>query len=406
MPGQSLSSSSFLPDRMTAAERRAGIGLASVFALRMLGMFLILPVFSVAAKQFPGGEDYTLIGIALGAYGLTQAVCQIPFGMASDRLGRKPVIIGGLLMFAAGCLVAALADTLYGVIAGRVLQGAGAISAAVTALAADLTREQHRTKIMAMIGSSIGLVFAASLVLAPLLFALIGLKGIFLLTGLLSLLAIIVVMRWVPSAPPISPSRHFASRQVLLDARLLRLNFGIFALHLLQMALFVVIPGTLKSVGQLPLSAHWQVYLPAVLASFLLMVPAILYAERHGKVKPVFLGAIALLGLTEAGLALGREHFPFLVFLILSFFVAFNTLEALLPSQVSRIVPAPMRGMALGVYNTTQAIGLFAGAGVGGWLLQHCGSDTVFAAGTVLALLWLLVAAFMQEAAPHQPLSV
>ena len=384
-------------DSMSSAERRAGVGLASIFALRMLGLFLILPVFSLAAQKLPGGDNLTLVGIALGAYGLTQAVFQIPFGMASDRLGRKPLIVFGLLLFAAGCLVAALANDIYFLIGGRILQGAGAISAVVTALAADLTREQHRTKVMAMIGSSIGLVFAGSLVIAPLLYAVVGLHGLFVITGVLSLAAIVVVTHVVPPSPPLQRSQGAAGAAALLDPQLLRLNFGIFSLHLMQMAMFIVIPSALKTVGGLPLPEHWKVYLPAVLASFALMVPAILYAERRGRMKQVFVAAIGLLLLTEIGFIFGRESFFALALLVLSFFVAFNVLEAMLPSLVSRVAPIKLRGLALGVYNTTQAAGLFAGAGMGGYLVQNVGGDAVFMVCSAMALIWLLLALSMRQ---------
>ena len=380
---------------MTSTERRAGVGLASIFALRMLGLFLILPVFSVAAQRLPGGDNLTLVGIALGAYGLTQAIFQIPFGIASDRIGRKPVIVFGLLVFALGCFVAAFADDIYMVIAGRILQGAGAISAAVTALAADMTREQHRTKVMAMIGSSIGVVFAGSLVFAPMLYALIGLSGLFVATGVLSLLAIVVVTRVVPPAPALVPSRGVGHAEMLLDPQLLRLNFGIFSLHLMQMAMFVVIPSALTSVGGLPLSAHWKIYLPAVLVSFVLMVPAIIYAERRARVKEVFVAAVALLLLTQVGFAFGRANFVLLTLLVLGFFVAFNILEAMLPSLISRFAPAQLRGLALGVYNTTQAAGLFAGGWLGGYLVQNVSGDAVFIVGGVIALMWLGLAGSM-----------
>ncbi len=377
---------------MTPAERRAGLGLASVFALRMLGMFLILPIFAVAAKQLSGADNYTLVGIAFGAYGLTQALFQIPFGMASDHFGRKPVIVFGLLLFAVGCAVAAMANDLYWMIAGRILQGAGAISAAITALAADLTRDQHRTKIMAMIGSSIGLVFAVSLVLAPLMYAAVGLHGIFVLTGVLSLAAIGVVVWMVPPAPEHPPAAMKGSLRALLDPQLLRLNFGIFSLHLMQMAMFMVIPAALKSAADLPLADHWKIYLPAVLLSFVVMVPAVIRAERHGQIKPVFIGAIVLLLATQLGFVFGRAHWLSLAALVLSFFIAFNILEATLPSLVSRIAPAHQRGLALGVYNTTQSMGLFAGGGLGGWLLQNHGGDAVFVACALLALAWLALA--------------
>jgi len=384
-------------DPMTPSERRAGVGLASIFALRMLGLFLILPVFSLAAQKLPGGDNLTLVGIALGAYGLTQALFLIPFGMASDRLGRKPLIVFGLLLFAAGCFVAALANDIHFLIAGRILQGAGAISAVVTALAADLTREQHRTKVMAMIGSSIGLVFAGSLVIAPMLYALVGLHGMFVVTGVLSLAAIFIVTRVIPPAPPIVRRAPSGSAKALLDPQLLRLNFGIFSLHLMQMAMFIVIPSALSKVGNLPLPEHWKVYLPTVLGSFVLMVPAILYAERHGLIKQVFVAALGLLLLTEIGLIFGRGSFVSLVLLVLSFFVAFNVLEAMLPSLVSRVAPANMRGLALGVYNTTQAAGLFVGAGMGGYLVQNVSGDAVFMVCSAMASIWLVLAVSMRQ---------
>lgn len=386
-------------DKMTPIERRAGLSLTSIFALRMLGLFLILPVFAEHAKHIPGGKDLTLVGIALGAYGLTQACLQIPFGLASDRYGRKRVIVIGLLLFAAGSLFAAWAPDIHWMIFGRAVQGAGAISAAVTALAADLTSDGQRTKVMAMIGSSIGLVFAGSLILAPLLYAAIGMSGIFVLTAALAAAAIGVVRWAVPEPPPHALYAHLPKvpfGQVLADPQLLRLNFGIFNLHLIQMAMFVVVPAALISSGELPLAEHWKVYLPVVLTSFVLMVPAIVLAEKKARVKRVFLGAIALLLVTECGLLLWREQFIALVALLLLFFVAFNILEATLPSLISRIAPTQAKGAALGVYNTTQALGLFVGGALGGWLTKHVGSQAVFVMAIGLSLVWLLVALSMR----------
>lgn len=380
---------------MTREEVRAGTSLAAVFALRMLGLFLILPVFVEHAKGLPGGDNLTLVGAALGAYGLTQALFQIPFGMASDLWGRKRIIVGGLLLFALGSVVAALAQDLWWIFIGRVIQGAGAISAAVSALAADLTREQHRTKIMAMIGSSIGLAFAASLVGAPLLYASIGMAGIFWLTAALALGAIGLIAWAVPTPPPAQPGPKVPFREVLANRQLLRLNLGIFTLHMVQMAMFVVVPGLLLSTGDLPVAQHWKVYLPAVLASFVLMVPAIIAAERHNKVQQVFLLAIALLIVTLLALWLDHAHFMGVAAGLVSFFVAFNILEAMLPSLISRVAPARAKGAALGVYNTTQALGVATGASVGGWITQHLGGGAVFLAGAVMAVLWLLAAATM-----------
>ncbi|MDK9701903.1 MAG: MFS transporter [Sulfuritalea sp.] len=380
---------------MSRDEKRAGAALASIFGLRMLGLFLILPVFAVHAQGIPGGNDLTLVGIALGAYGLTQAMFQIPFGMASDAFGRKRVIIIGLLLFAAGSAVAALAPDIWWTIAGRILQGAGAISAAVTALAADLTREQHRTKVMALIGSSIGLVFALSLVAAPALYAAIGMSGIFWLTAILAVAAIGLVTHVVPPAPlpPAGPKPPF--RDVLFDSQLLRLNFGIFTLHMVQMAMFVVVPGLLLRHGSLPLAAHWKVYLPAVLASFVLMIPAIVFAEKRHKVQPVFVFAIGLLLVTMLVMWLGSTNFVVIAGGLLSFFVAFNILEAMLPSLISRIAPPRAKGAALGVYNTTQALGLFVGGALGGWLVKNFDAGAVFIFDAAMVALWLLAAATM-----------
>jgi MFS family permease len=377
---------------MSPAERRAGASLAAIFGLRMLGLFLILPVFAVGARDLAGGDNLTLIGIALGAYGLTQALFQIPFGAASDRWGRKPVIVAGLLMFAAGSVIAALAQDMQTMIAGRVLQGAGAISAAVTALAADLTREQHRTKVMAMIGSSIGLVFAGSLVAAPLLYAAIGLAGIFWLTGTLALAAIALVLFAVPAAPPV-PRAVGGLGQVLKNGQLMRLNVGVFVLHLMQTAMWVTVPAALAASGGLPTAEHWKVYLPAVLASFLVMVPAVIAAERRNAMKPVFMAAIALLLTVHGGLYLfGQGLWPLALWLTL-FFVAFNVLEATQPSWISRIAPPHAKGTALGIYNTLQSIGLFLGGALGGWLAQHHGPGAVSLFCGILALVWLAASA-------------
>jgi len=384
-------------DAMSRDEKRAGAGLASIFALRMLGLFLILPVFAVHARTIPGGDDMTLVGIALGAYGLTQAMFQIPFGMASDVFGRKRVIVIGLLLFALGSAVAALATDIWWVIGGRVLQGAGAISAAVTALAADMTREQHRTKVMAMIGSSIGLVFAVSLVAAPALYAAIGMAGIFWMTAAFAIGAIGLVTHVVPPAPPLPAGPKPPFRDVLLDTQLLRLNLGIFTLHMVQMAMFVVVPGLLIRHGGLPLASHWKIYLPAVLASFVLMVPAIIIAEKRDKVQPVFVLAIGLLLVTLLVMWFGNTNFMVVAGGLLSFFVAFNILEAMLPSMISRIAPPRAKGAALGVYNTTQALGLFVGGALGGWLMKNFDAGAVFMFDAAMVALWLAAAATMMQ---------
>ncbi len=385
------------PDRMSPQERRASAGLAGIYGLRMLGMFLILPVFALYAEHLPGGESHTLVGLALGMYGLTQALLQLPFGMASDRVGRKRVIYFGLVLFALGSFIAAFADDIYMVIVGRTIQGAGAINAAVTALLADLTREEHRTKAMALVGASIGLTFLLSLVLGPALYHLISIPGIFALTGVLALLAIPVVRYVVPNPR----DSHFHSDaeaapaglpEVLRNGELGRLNFGIFALHVVQMAMFVVMPLLLRDTGGLDANHHWQVYLPVLLISVAFMVPLIFYGEKKARVKPVFIGSVALMLVMQIVFISTLHHFWWLVTALTLYFVAFNVLEASLPSLVSKIAPARAKGTAMGVYNTAQALGLFVGGVAGGMLSQHFGAAAVFGFGAVLIGLWLVLA--------------
>jgi len=379
------------------SERRAAVSLAGIFGLRMLGMFLILPVFALYARDLPGGEDHTLVGLALGIYGLTQALLMIPFGMASDRYGRKPVIIFGLVIFALGSFLAAWADTLMGVLAGRALQGAGAVSAAVTALLADLTREEKRTQAMALIGSTIGLSFAFSLAAGPAIYRWIGVPGMFALTGVLALAAI-AVLKFVTPDPGRAAFHSDAQANparlvdVLRHGELLRLDWGIFALHAAQMAMFTVVPFALVRAGNLDAQHHWQVYLPVLLGSLVLMVPAIIYGEKRGELKRVFVLAIALMTVAQVGLALSMDFFWGLVAALFAYFVAFNVLEATLPSLISKVAPPEAKGTAMGVYNTAQALGLFFGGGVGGWLAQHQGFFAVFVFCAVLMVIWLALA--------------
>ena len=385
---------------MSSQELRASVSLAGIFGLRMLGLFLILPVFAVHAPRMSGGDNLILVGVALGAYGLVQAFLQIPFGMASDRWGRKPVIVVGLVVFAAGSFLAAGAHDIWTAIIGRGLQGAGAISAAVMALAADLTREQHRTKTMAMVGATIGFSFALSLVAAPVLYQWIGMGGLFALTGLLAVTGIGVVVWLVPSAPARAPREApgagpGALRRALLDPQLARLNVGIFVLHAVQMAMFVVVPPLLEASG-LALPSHWKVYLPVLLVSFAVMVPPVLHADRRNAGRGVMLGAIALLALAEGGFAAIEPRVTVLAVLLLAFFAAFNVLEALIPSLVSRIAPAQMRGTAIGLYNTAQTLGLFCGGLMGGWIAARFGPAAVFGVCAALVLGWLAVAVGMR----------
>jgi MFS family permease len=383
---------------MTATERRASASLASIFALRMLGLFLVVPVFALEAAKYPGGGDAARVGLALGIYGLTQALLQIPFGLASDRLGRKKVIVAGLLVFAAGSFLAAAAPTLDWLMAGRALQGAGAVSAAVTALLADLTRDEVRTKAMALVGGSIGLMFALSLMLSPALNALVGITGLFALTGVLALGAIGLLVWTVPAEPPAHVNAAgVALFQALKSRELLGLNLGVLVLNAIQLSMWLVVPGLLVQAGLLK-AQHWQVYLPAVLGSFVVMGATLFPLERKGHLRAALLGYIVLLAFVELGfLAVGSGTVAtpsvlVLGTLLLIFFCSFNVLEASLPSLVSRLAPASNRGAAIGLYNTSQSLGLFAGGAFGGIVVKWSGPTGLFVSTTALSLLWLVVA--------------
>lgn len=383
--------------RMTPAERRATASLASIYGLRLLGMFVILPVFALYAQTLPGGASHTLIGIALGAYGLTQAILQIPFGWASDRWGRKPVIYMGLAVFAAGSFIAAWAPDIGWVIVGRCLQGAGAISAAVLALTADLTRDVVRTRAMAAIGITIALTFAMSLIAGPVLKAWMGVPGIFALTGVLATAAIAMVRFAVPDPVHASHDRDVGPGQLgraVADLQLLRLNYGTFALHAALMALFTQIPFALRDNG-LAAERHWIVYLPVLLVSILLMLPFLRQVDRPGRGKPLLNGAVIVLLGSQVALALSLHSLFALCIALTLFFAALNLLEAMLPSLVSKCAPADARGAAIGVNSTAQFLGAFVGAAVGGWLADHTGDTSVFIFCVTMSAVWLVGSATM-----------
>lgn len=373
---------------------RATVSLAGIFALRMLGLFMIMPVFSVYAKTIPGGENVLLVGIALGAYGVTQSLLYIFYGWASDKLGRKPVIATGLVIFALGSFVAAMAHDMTWIIVGRVIQGMGAVSSAVIAFIADLTSEAHRTKAMAMVGGSIGMSFAIAIVGAPIVYQWVGMNGLFALVGVLSLLAVGVVLWIVPDAPkPVHVRAPFA--EVLHNVELLRLNFGVLVLHATQTALFLVVPRILVA-GGLPVASHWEVYLPVMGLSFVMMVPAIIAAEKRGKMKPVLCGAIALILIGQLLLGTAPHTILSVAGILFVYFLGFNILEASQPSLVSKLAPGTRKGAAAGVYNTTQSIGLALGGVAGGWLMKSAGQNAVFFACSGLVLAWLIIAANMK----------
>lgn len=396
------------PDRMSALELRASLSLASVFGLRLFGLFVILPVFAIYAETLPGGTNLTLVGLAIGVYGMTQAMLQIPFGWWSDRIGRKPVMYLGLFLFAMGSFIAAFAPNIYMVIVGRMLQGAGAISAAVIALASDLTREEHRTKSMAMIGSTIGVVFALSLAAAPWLNHLIGVSGIFALTGVLALGAMLVVCFIVPEVIDKPKTRNSSLitdlKSVLADPQLVRLNWGIFVLHAVLMALFIAVPFALRNDG-LPLAQHWRIYLPVMLLSFVMMLPAVMGAQDSRKLKAWFVASVALLLVGQLAMPWLTGGIWSIALFLLLFFVPFNVLEAMLPSLVSRIAPPHLKGAAIGVYSSVQFFGTFVGAAAGGFLYSHWGVPGIVVPSTILLAIWLILALGMQALPPRVKLN-
>lgn len=389
---------------MTPTEQRATFALAAIYAVRMLGLFLIFPVFALYAEHL-GGATPLLVGVAVGAYGLTQALLQIPFGMVSDRLGRKPVIVFGLLLFAAGSVIAALGTDVWTVILGRALQGAGAVAGVVMALLADLTRDSQRTKAMATIGITIGLSFSVALVAGPLLDRLWGVPGIFWLVAAFALGSIGLLLWGVPT-----PQRSVVHRDaevvggqlgaVLRNRELLRLDFGIFALHTVLTSLFLAVPLLLRDAAGLETVDHWQVYLPALALSVAVMIPLIVLAERRGRMKGVFLSGIALVLAAQLGLNAFAGSALAIAAWVFVFFAGFNVLEATLPSLVSKIAPAAAKGTAMGIYATAQFAGAFVGGLGGGLAHQHYGLAGVFTFGVVACVAWLGVAAGMRRPAP------
>lgn len=374
--------------QFTPQERRSSILLAILFSTRMLGLFLLTPIFAVAAQSIPGGNNAMKVGIALGAYGLTQAIMQIPLGMASDRFGRRPVIVAGMVLFIIGGVVSALAQSVDGIVVGRVLQGLGAISAAITAWVADATRPEVRTRAMAMVGSAIGLSFAVSLVLSPVLVGQFGLSGLFWAISLLGFVCLLIAAFGIAEYPKSESLVQVSAREVLGHSDLLRLNLGVFALHFILMILFVVIPTTLAEVGQLDSGSLWKVYLPVIVLSFGFMIPMVIRTEVRKTHTKTLTHLVFALALVMTVMPWASQSFWGVVVCLFLFFCLFNTLEALQPSLVSRVAPANYKGLAMGFYNTTQSLGVFGGGLAGGVIASTAGMQWALWLGAALALVW------------------
>ncbi len=386
---------------MEKQEFRAASALAAVFSVRLLGLFMIYPVFVAYARHLDGATPY-LIGEALGVYGLSQGLLQIPFGLLSDRIGRKTMIVLGLLLFALGSAVAAMSTSIGGVIIGRALQGAGAVGSVILALVADLTREDNRTKAMAMVGITIGFSFMIALVAGPIVANFIAVDGIFWLMVALAFVGIAITLFVVPTPPRLRVHRDAEAvpamiGSVLNNLELLRLDFGIFALHAMLTASFLVVPGLLH--GALGVTSHdqWIVYLPVLVISVVVMIPAIIVAEKHRRMKGVFVAAVAALLVSQVMLYAGAKNVYVLLAALTIFFAAFNVMEASLPSLITKAAPPDAKGTASGVYSSSQFLGIFVGGIVGGWANQHGGSTLVFALTALIALLWLIAAVTMKQ---------
>lgn len=396
---------------MSPTERRAAFSVAGIFSTRMLGLFMIFPVFALFAEMEFDHVTGLQIGIAIGIYGLTQAVLQIPYGMLSDKFGRKPLIMAGMLVFMVGSIVCAMADSIEMMILGRAIQGMGAVAAVLMAATADLVTEQFRLRAMSIVGITIGLSFTLSLVAGPVLANWFGVRGIFWVTAILAVVGMLLVKYGMPDIKQQSFQREAETDpsqfgDILKHKQLLRLDFGVFVLHATLTAMFVVLPLALRDFAGLESTEHWLIYLPVMLLSFILMIPFIIQAESHGRMKQMFVGAIITITLMQLAFGFVEQSFWTLFLFLLIFFTAFNLLEASLPSLVVKLSPADKKGTASGVYSTSQFIGAAIGGFLGGYFYQYYGYNGVFVFTTVIGVIWVVAAATMEKPMPLSIASV
>lgn len=384
---------------LNSREKRAAVSLASVFAFRMLGLFMLMPVLAIYGQELEGFSPIW-IGFAIGAYGLTQAVLQIPMGRLSDKIGRKKVIVGGLAVFALGSVIAALAESIQMVTVGRALQGMGAIASALLAFASDLSRDEQRPKVMAVIGMSIGMSFAFAMLLGPIVAASWGIAGVFWLTAILAVCGIFIVTMLVPSAINKAPKGDTLAsfsdiKKLIKHPQLARLNAGVLLLHLTLTTIFVVLPSQLIKDG-LVAENHWQLYIPVLFLAFFLMVPVMIVAIKKEKEKQAFIGSVMVLIVSMLSMSMWANSVVGIAVCMLLYFVAFNFLEATMPALVSRIAPASQKGSAMGGYSSSQFLGAFLGGMLGGYVAQTTSTQAVFAAAALVGVIWLIIAWKMQ----------
>lgn len=384
---------------LNSIEKKSAFSLASVFGLRMLGLFMILPVFAIYGEQLIGYSPIWL-GLAIGAYGLTQAMLQIPMGILSDKFGRKPIILLGLVIFLVGSVVAAMSETIYGVVLGRALQGMGAIASAILALAADLSREEQRPKVMATIGMFIGISFTVAMILGPILAQAFGLSGLFWFIALLTIMAMLTIQFVVPNSVQSAPKGDNIAlpskiRRLISDGQLSRLNWGVFILHMALTACFVTLPKQFVAHG-LALDEHWKLYLPTLIGSFFLMVPFMIIAIKKQKEKQMFSAAVALLTLSLFLFWALPSSIMTLAMLVFMFFTAFNYLEATMPSILSRMAPAGVKGSVMGIYSSSQFLGAFAGGILGGFIASEFNEQSIFMAMALFSVVWLVLSLGMK----------